>query len=554
LVIFQVSGTDLKPLRKTAVRGLTAVSGYEWVSNNLLLLSVETGGGDPAVWTSVNIDKGVMVPMRHQFAHVIKTHWGDADHALISDLCGLELMCLYSWNVLINNGLPYAKPLSIAQSPRFSVEDGDKLIAMTSGPDAAANRLTWDEAAHNWVPAPAPAPGGTDARAGQAAGDRDGFQQAQTRYAALVADSHIQAAQVTTSGSHRVVGIAVPPPGPAFMALHHDLENPSSQVAAAFPGKRVYWTSVSDDLNHALLTVQGIGEPVSYFLWSRETGTVLVARSHPTLDETRLAPTRVEDNWFEDGTPVSITTPPNGVAPVGLLLQPIVTNASRARQLLTEFNGNDQVLAQHGVTILRVPVNAPDAGTQGSLWRKRVATRLASAADQAIMARLAAPGKICIGGSFDAGYAALAAAAQSPEKYARVIAVDIPFRPAEFSHPLELRQMTMTATPRATVRRVWTFGVAEQRRWNTMTAQDSDGALGSGNPADWASQLPARVFLAYRMTSDSFGGALELQADAFQEAMKKAGKPIGIYAPDKNFGDDAKWLAAMDEAILDYLR
>lgn len=534
LVVFRIDGTTLKPVLKTAVPGLIDVTSYHWISNDILLMWIDIGAGDGSVWAMLNIKKGLLVQMKHKFARLLQDHWGDADHVLIWELCDVSHICVYNWNISIDNGLVYANALPTTQGPRLYMQGTNRLVAELHGNDDLVQRLVWDPAAHNWV---------ADGSTVKTAADEPVNGPYAERFEALRSRTP-ELRAVETSGTHQVIGATIPPPGPAFLPFADALRSPADVLAAAFPTRRLYWTGISDDLQHAIITSQDMGQPPTYLLWSANAGAAEVARSLPNIDAARLGPVRVENDWFDDGTPVAITAPPAGIAVRSVVVIPVLADRAEARARFVDYDPQTQAFAQHGILSVRVQLpHADERALHDQAWRDAVAQRLSRTADHIRQAGLAPAAKTCVGGTFEGAYAALVAAAAKPDQFACVYAINLPFKPEFLAQPIIIQGMRGHTT------RVWNM-TGSVRRWVAM-----EGTEGSaGNPVGWSAQLPARVLLVYDMTWESFGQAIKPHSDGFVDAMKKAGKSAQVYAAVTDFDEVPKWNATMNDSVASFIQ
>lgn len=548
LIVMQINGTDVKPLLKTAVPGLVAVTNYHWISNDVLLMWIDIGGADGSVWAMLDISKNLLVAQEHPYAQLVRDRWGDADHVLIRELCSIDQFCFFVWNIRTNRGVAYATAISNQKGVITHIINKDQLVADTVGADGKIQRQSWDTKTSSWVAGTvadtAPVKGAlqledveqTDSNAAE-------FVNARTRFQAL--RQHANATAVRTSGSHDIVGAALPLPGPAFLSFMPQLDAAAEQAAAALPDRRVSWLETSDDLKHALLSVQGIGQPREFWLWSAADNRLApFASSQPKLDLSRLGKQQIEEHWFDDDTPVAVIMPPTGTASTALLVSVNIESAAEARSQFADFDQESQFLAQYGVVSVEVPVpRADSAGLHGAAWRQMVTQRVVRATDQAVKAGLGKADKVCLSGGKMAGYAALAAAAAAPDKFSCLLVLDVAFKPAELSHPLIIQGMAGGAN--------FVFNMTGAvPQWNAMMGDEPGN---SGNPLDWSAALPSRLFVAYSMYAGSPGAALERQSGDFIAAVKRAGKSVQLYDSSTHFEDVVTWVASLETAVVTFL-
>jgi hypothetical protein len=537
LVIGELGEGTFKPLMKTSVPGLVAVDRYAWQTSDVLLIWADVGAGDGDVWAMLDTRSRVLVPMHHLYANLVRTNWGDADHVLIYDLCEHDQLCLYNWNIRLNDGRPFAKPVPIVTARGFEVLADKEVVTRKSG-DSDEDRLRWNPTTQLWEPYVAPAP-----KTAEPSATGDGFALANERLVQLDAAT-AAGPKLFTSGTRRTVGVNLLV-APGLRALHPDLEAPAVAVAKALRGQQVQWIEISDDLNTALISAHVPGAPDTYYLWTRTGGLLTLQASRPELAGVHLAQSHVMNDWLGDGTPVTVVLPAPGVAHGPLLIRTVDMKEADSVLRSAEFEGEVQVLAQHGLTIVTVPVTIGPASGQGSAWRQWVAARVQRAADRGVQMGLATRERICVWGEDFGGYAALAAAALAPQPgYACVLAVNVPMQYDTMSKPLR--------TQVGNLERIFIASPAAVTMWHSLWLEDGQHDQALANPVSWSGQLPSHIFLAYRMYAGQNGPAIKWDASAFESAVKKSGRNLDFYDPEANFDDEAKWNASLYEALAKY--
>lgn len=535
LVIGELGAGTFTPLMKTSVPGLVAVDRYVWVNSDVLLIWVDVGAGDGDVWAVLDTRTRVLVQMRHLYANLVRANWGDAEHVLIWSLCARDEVCLHNWNIRLNDGLPVGKPLPVATTWGFDVNDANEIITRPSS-GTGEGQLRWNAKADAWEPYNAPA-GAVDEHA---TGSTEGFTMAKRRFAQLdVAEA--ASPMLYTAGSHQIVGVDLVV-APGLRALHPDLEAPAMAVGKELRGQQIQWIEISDDLATALIRAHQPGAPDIYYLWTRSGGLLTLRPSHPQLAGLQLPQSHVVNDWFGDGTPVGVMLPAIGAPHGPLLIRTIVSEDELAVLRATVYEGALQSLAQHGLTIVTVPV-AVSAGTgTGAAWRQWVANRVQRAAEHAVQMGLTSRNRICVWGEDSGGYAALAAVALAPQPgYACVLVVGVPLQFDALSKPLYTHAGNVDRTFMLAPAQVATF----QSLW--VSGEHDDHA--AADPVSWAAQMPSQVFVAYRMYAGDAGPALKWGATGFEAAVKKAGRGLQVYTPDSHFDEPAKWDAGLYEAL-----
>jgi hypothetical protein len=398
--------------------------------------------------------------------------------------------------------------------------------------------LRWNPTTELWEPYQSPAP-----QAAEPSASSDGFALASARLGQLDALT-ASGPKLLTSGTRRVVGVNLPV-APGLRALHPDLEAAAIAVGKELRGRQITWIEISDDLATALIGAHEPGAPETYYLWTRAGGLLTLQASRPELSGVHLAHSHVMNDWFGDGTPVAVMLPAAGVAHGPLIIRTIDVKDADSELRSAPFEGALQLLAQHGITIVTVPVTLGPATGSGAAWRAWVADRVQRAADHAVQLGLASRNRICIWGEDFGGYAALAAAALASQPgYACVLAINVPMQYDTLSKPLR--------TQVGNLERIFTAAPVIVTMWHSLWLEEDQHDLAPANPANWAGHLPAHVFLAYRMYAGQSGPALKWDASPFESAVKKAGGTLVFYDPEANFDDAGKWNTSLYEALAAY--
>jgi hypothetical protein len=102
------------------------------------------------------------------------------------------------------------------------------------------------------------------------------------------------------------------------------------------------------------------------------------------------------------------------------------------------------------------------------------------------------------------------------------------------------------------IERIFSTAPGVVSMWHSLWLAQDQHDLAAANPVSWAGQLPAHVFLAYRMYAGQIGPAIKWDASAFESAAEKSGRNLQLYEPHANFDDEAKWNASLYEALAAY--
>lgn len=529
LVIGDLGEGTFKPLLKTTVPGLVSVDRYEWATDDVLLLWIDVGAGVGDVWAVLDTHTRVLVQMKHEFARLVRAHWGDDDHVLVQELCTDDHLCLLNWNIRLNAGLPVAQPLPIASVSGFEVIGDDDIITIPAS-SGSQERQHWNPHARAWEPygGPSEAPPASS-EFGLAAGRaRRGPLDVNRR-----ADGNLY-----TSGSHQLVGYGVNS-APGLKALRAELEAPLLEVAKQLHGQQIHWLEISDDLATALISAHDPGAPESYYLWTRGGSLRMLQSSRPALADAYLPHVHVMSNWLEDGSPVSILPAAGAAAQAPVLIRPLVGREEIQRAQLGLYDGALQVISQHGISVISVPVPVGAAGGTGATWRQWAAGRLARVADHAVQMGLAMRDRICLWGEDFGGYAALSAATQPG--YACVLAVNVPMAFDSLSKPLYSME--------GPVRRVFLVSDNNVQMLHSLWVSEDHEDPGPADPIRWAAQEPSQVFLAFRTYGGATGDALKSDAAPFEAALRRAGKQLTLYSSQTHYDQGFRWNADLYDAL-----
>ena len=196
-------------------------------------------------------------------------------------------------------------------------------------------------------------------------------------------------------------------------------------MAKAFPGQRVAFTSATHDGSRIVVGVSAADNPGELYLYDRASGEArFLMRNMDWIDRTRLAPVRPFAFTASDGTRLHgyLTVPKDSA---GKRL-PMVVNPHGGpigpRDSWT-YDWSTQLLASRGFLVLQV--NFRGSGGYGQAfeeaghgaWGTRIQDDINDAARWAVAQGHADPERICIfGGSFG-GYSALMAPIRSPGLY-----------------------------------------------------------------------------------------------------------------------------------------
>jgi len=196
------------------------------------------------------------------------------------------------------------------------------------------------------------------------------------------------------------------------------------------PDRNVLPIDSSADETRWLLLTSGPTDPGSYHVYFTATGSVVpIGMKKLSFTGKVFAPSQRVDYIARDGTPLhGYLTRPAGAAPATPLPLIVMPHGGPEARTSFGFNRKVQFLASLGYQVFE-PNFRGSAGFGKAFadkgrkqWGKAMQTDVDDAYAHLISSGLAQEGQACIAGYSYGGYAALAAAALTPEQYACVIA------------------------------------------------------------------------------------------------------------------------------------
>jgi dipeptidyl aminopeptidase/acylaminoacyl peptidase len=218
---------------------------------------------------------------------------------------------------------------------------------------------------------------------------------------------------------------------PQVRWLDKDAERRFQSVAKAFPGKRIYVYSRSEDGQRVLAEVEGPSNPPVYYLVDFRTGKAdLVGEAYPGLANVKLGEVRATSYKARDGAsvPAYLTLPP-GSDGKNLSLVVLPHGGPESRDDFG-FDWWAQFLAVRGYAVLQ-PQFRGSTGF-GEAWRtagyrqwgKLMQDDVSDGVKALVADGVADPKRVCIVGASYGGYVALAGATFTPDLYSCAVSVN----------------------------------------------------------------------------------------------------------------------------------
>jgi dipeptidyl aminopeptidase/acylaminoacyl peptidase len=211
--------------------------------------------------------------------------------------------------------------------------------------------------------------------------------------------------------------------------------------------------SASDDRKTLVIASVGDTVPRTFYLFNADSRKlVLIGKSYPDLDSTKIGSTRLLEYKAQDGTviPAYLTTPPN----VRAEKLPLIVQVHGQYEIpqVSGFNPITQMLASRGYAVLQMSFRGSPG--YGEAWEDAAKSDWGSfpysdsldAARWAISAGIADPKRICILGQNYGAYTALISAVNNGDTYKCAATID------GRADMFELAKSTVSGTVKKTAR------------------------------------------------------------------------------------------------------
>ncbi len=354
---------------------------------------------------------------------------------------------------------------------------------------------------------------------------------------------------IVASDGDTILGVVTRAGAPRVAMV--DEAAPDAQVyvnlAQAFPGKFVDFSSATTDGKQIVVSVKSDSQPTELYLFDRASGKArFLIRDRMWLDGKRMATIRPFSFKARDGVTLhGYLTIPNGSDGKNL---PMIVNPHGGPIGPRDdwgFNWETQLFASRGYLVLQL--NFRGSGGYGNAfqemghrqWGGKMQDDLTDATQWAVKEGFADGGRICIYGGSYGGYASLMGAVKEPDLYRCAVG---------YVGVYDLNMM-------------YKKGDIPQRdsgrRFLQRTLGPDDASLKQASPASLAGKITIPVFLAAGQRDQR---APPEQTEAMRDALKAAGRPAeevilqageghGFYSEDNNLNLYTKMLAFFDRYI-----
>ena len=556
LLVLEERQGKLTTLLSTHLDSADGIAGYRWLSDDYLAIYYAGDNDEFAQFGLLDIPHHAL-HVQDPFTQIIKAPWGDDTHMLLSATgaanCRSHTVarCLLTMDIRSGNSIRFSDPFT--QVPvSFLAVSASEIYA--SGRDGAghAHDYQLDVSSREWKPVA----DGTLQRRQQELQDAPPPAEVlqQQAHAAMPA-----ALPVWTEPDHRLVGLLGLAPQRAFLALDSRLDGVQALLEQKYPEARVQMSGLNADLTRGMITIAGPDQPPLYVFFTATGSLTQYAQLEPDFNPSVLGRTHMERSWV-DGMPVAITLPPQGITPVGAVIEPVIAMAPQAEEPLSQYDGLVQALSESGLVVVRPLIVIPssfDTPADGGVWRQLQGDRL-----HMLMSHVRAalvPGKaVCLYGENLAGTLALAWSGTTQADC--TVTVGARLDPAAYTHPIIIirtqqgarairhGRMFVPAPPGQV-----TMRASDQQLHRDLPAQFAVAGTGQlVEPTHWAAQLPTRLMLAYDMqlrAQQEFAS----ESGAFRRAAQRAGRQVDFYASESVAIDDIQSRDRMLQAVIDYL-
>lgn len=526
-VVLKRDGGQFTPLFVTRLPGNQSFKSYQWLADDYLTMSYSRADETLDQLAIANIPKQT-VTVLEPAARVVKRHWHDDQHALVSTSIGCSVSgndglgrCLVSVNLNSqgrNSVTPFLKLFPIG----FTVLSETEIYARGSDAQRAEHAMRYDIAANTWKEI-----------------DMAELTQAvQAKRSTLNMTAANPAKRYVGIENQPPVGYISPAPQRAFTAVDPAFDTVEVALETRFSGKRATLEQVSDDLRVGLIKVESLDSPTQYALWERDQSLTLLNTFDSPLSGQSLGTTRIESQWVAESN-IAITTPPAQTAVTAIVVHPTLTAPILRTTVPSSFDGQAHAFAIAGVTHIELMLGMPikiATGAQPERWRQRTHQILQTVIDAA---RKAAGPNIPVCLYAEKYVAALLLTDGGFDNLTCIAALSPPLKPEMLSDRIKLSNTAYLKLANAVL----------EREVRGVFATANNGLL---NPAERVATLPAQLFLAYDLTepvNEVFGR----NSNDFRSAAKKAGKQLSYEASTGDREDESAYKARLMAHVIDFV-
>lgn len=556
LFVLEERAGKLTNLLSTHLGIAQAVADYRWLSDDYLALYFESPDEEFTQFAIVDIPHHAL-RVQDPFTGILNAPWGDDTHILVSATgsnCHSRVVarCLLTMDVRSGNTNRISDPFTLVPVTFLAVSPSE---IYASGRDSVGHMHDFqlELANEHWKPVVE----GTVQRRQQELQDVPALPEVKQQQAQANMPG---ALPVWTEPGHHLVGLQGLAPQRAFLALDSRLDGIQALLEQRFQGARVQMSGLNTDLTHGMVTIAGPDQPPLYVFFNEAGSLTQYAQLEPTLSPSMLGHTHVERAWVPD-TPVEVTMPPQGVMPIGAVIEPVLAAAKQAEEPLAHYDGLVQAFALRGLVVVRPLIVIPtsfDTTADGGAWRQAQGERLRMLMGH-VRSQLVPGRAVCLYG--ENLTATLALAWSTSTQVDCAVAVGARLDPATYTHPIilvraeqptrEVRhgRMFVPASP-GTV----TIHSGNQQLHRDLPAQFGvSGSARLSDPTQWAGQLPPKLMLAYDMNvrlQQEFAS----ESAAFRRAAQGAGRQLDFYTDEAVAIDDIESHDRLLQAVINYLQ
>lgn len=527
--VLERHGNGFAPIFVTQLPASQSFTGYQWLSDGFIALTFNRSDETLDQLAIANIAKRsitVLAPAER----LIKAHWGDDEHALISTSIGCSVAesvspgrCLVAQNLNDsgrNTVAPYVRLLPLT----FTVISPTEIYVRGYDVQRQEHAMQFDVASRSW----------NEIEAAALTKVMDAQRDKQMpRTPGMPAGSRLIA-----PSDQAPIGYVSPAPSRGFTSLSDKFDALEVALETRFDGRHAALSQVSDDLNVGLVRVSALDVPTDYLLWDRAVGLLKLDMFGSTLSDQVLGSTHIEGGWLPNAT-VRVTAPPKDIPIIGVMVHPVLTSDQLNQAQPSAYFGLGQVFAVNGIVDVFFALPTPEKfadGQAASAWRQRMHQSIQQVINTASKQYLqGAP--VCLMGREYAGSMLLSGAAY--DNVACTVAIDAPLLPANLSQRIQLGTTAYMKLGNGTLEREVRGAFAQP-----------DGSL--LEPAEQVANLPTKVMLAYNLTEPLYE-VFARSSSGFRSAAKKAGKAITYEAPLDQRDDAFAYFVRETDAVVHFV-
>lgn len=558
LLVLEERAGKLSTLLTTRLDTASAVAGFRWLSDDYLAVYYASADQEFAQFGIVDIPHHA-IRVQDPFVGILKAPWGDDSHILLSETGAMNCTshvaarCLVTMDIRSNTSERASDPLPGPVA--FLAVSPDEIYASTRDARGQMHDFRLNASTREWKPVS----DGTMQHRQDELGDAPMPPEVQRQQASAQMPGSVP---VWTVPDHHLVGLEGLAPQRAFLALDSHLDGVEALLEQTFAGDRAHITSLNSAFTRGMVTISGADQPPLYLFFTDAGTLTKYSQLDSSLAADTLGRTHIEHGWVAD-MPVAVTMPPQGVAPTGAVVEPVIGTVPGSEEPLVDYDGFVQALAQTGMVVVRPLIVIPAAFADmaaGAAWRQTQVERLRTVLGR-VRSDLVPQKSACLYGEDLAATLALewstalqvdctvaVGARLDPGGYMQPITIVVSRAPRVVIHGGGRNRMVSPAPP----------GQVTVRATNQQLHRDFPALFGAADsaqpldPAQWAGQLHGSVLLAYDMQL-RLQQEFATESGEFRKATARAGKPLTFYTDESVAIDDIQSRDRMLQAVIDYL-